>query len=120
MKDRSLIPRRGRQTIRRATTRLPKSLIYRRLQGIVNGGSTKVDLAHITPPRDEAMLRFCPMKAPSIILRRSLCAAVALASLCAYAGDESGEPAPRFRAKTTTGAQFNNESIKGKVVLFEF
>lgn len=34
--------------------------------------------------------------------------------------DETGQPAPRFRAKTTTGKQFNNESIKGKVVLFEF
>lgn len=38
----------------------------------------------------------------------------------ARAGDESGQPAPRFRAKTTTGEQFNNESVKGKVVLFEF
>jgi len=38
----------------------------------------------------------------------------------AFAADESGQPAPRFRAKTTTGEQFNNDSIKGKVVLFEF
>jgi len=38
----------------------------------------------------------------------------------ARSGDENGEPAPRFRAKTTTGEQFNNDSIKGKVVLFEF
>jgi len=36
------------------------------------------------------------------------------------ADDETGQPAPRFRAKTTTGEQFNNDSIKGKVVLFEF
>jgi thiol-disulfide isomerase/thioredoxin len=36
------------------------------------------------------------------------------------AGDESGQPAPRFRAKTTTGEQFNNDSVKGKIVLFEF
>ena len=43
-----------------------------------------------------------------------------LLSLCARASDETGQPAPRFRAKTTTGEQFNNESIKGKVVLFEF
>jgi thiol-disulfide isomerase/thioredoxin len=43
-----------------------------------------------------------------------------LEPLCARAGDETGQPAPRFRAKTTTGEQFNNESIKGKVVLFEF
>jgi thiol-disulfide isomerase/thioredoxin len=34
--------------------------------------------------------------------------------------DESGQPAPRFRAKTMSGEQFNNESTKGKVVLFEF
>ena len=38
----------------------------------------------------------------------------------AFGGDEMGQPAPRFRAKTTTGEQFNNDSIKGKVVLFEF
>ena len=34
--------------------------------------------------------------------------------------DETGQPAPRFRARATTGEQFNNESVKGKVVLFEF
>jgi cytochrome c biogenesis protein CcmG/thiol:disulfide interchange protein DsbE len=43
-----------------------------------------------------------------------------LGSLCAFAADETGQPAPRFRAKTTTGDQFNNASVKGKVVLFEF
>lgn len=46
-------------------------------------------------------------------------ALIALTS-AAFAGDETGQPAPRFRAKTTTGAQFNNDSVKGKVVLFEF
>ena len=30
------------------------------------------------------------------------------------------EPAPNFHAKTLTGEQFNNESTKGKVVLFQF
>src|ERR1700686_1873538 len=40
--------------------------------------------------------------------------------LAPVAGDEAGQPAPRFRAKTTTGDQFNNASVKGKVVLFEF
>jgi thiol-disulfide isomerase/thioredoxin len=40
--------------------------------------------------------------------------------LFALAGDETGQPAPRFRAKTTAGDQFNNASVKGKVVLFEF
>ena len=43
-----------------------------------------------------------------------------LLSQISRAGDETGQPAPRFRAKTTTGEQFNNESVKGKVVLFEF
>lgn len=46
-------------------------------------------------------------------------ALVALTS-ATFAGDETGQPAPRFRAKTTAGEQFNNDSIKGKVVLFEF
>ena len=43
-----------------------------------------------------------------------------LPALCAFPGDETRQPAPRFRAKTTTGDQFNNASVKGKVVLFEF
>jgi len=34
--------------------------------------------------------------------------------------DDQNKPAPRFRAKTTTGETFNNESVKGKVVLLEF
>jgi thiol-disulfide isomerase/thioredoxin len=38
----------------------------------------------------------------------------------AQSRDETGQPAPRFRARTTTGEQFNNDSIKGRVVLFEF
>jgi len=38
----------------------------------------------------------------------------------AFGDDEIGQPAPRFRARTITGEQFNNESVKGKVVLFEF
>jgi len=44
---------------------------------------------------------------------------IAIAS-SAFGGDERGQPAPRFHARTTTGEQFNNDSIKGKVVLFEF
>jgi thiol-disulfide isomerase/thioredoxin len=42
------------------------------------------------------------------------------AAICVFAADETGQPAPRFRAKTTAGDQFNNASVKGKVVLFEF
>ena len=43
-----------------------------------------------------------------------------LSSFSMFAVDETGQPAPRFRAKTTSGSQFNNASVKGKVVLFEF
>ena len=55
------------------------------------------------------------------LLPGSFCpACCSWAALCAFAADETGQPAPRFRAKTTTGDQFNNASVKGKVVLFEF
>jgi thiol-disulfide isomerase/thioredoxin len=60
------------------------------------------------------------MAAPSITLRRVVALALMLLAICALADDEAGQPAPRFRAKTTAGDQFNNASIKGKVVLFEF
>jgi thiol-disulfide isomerase/thioredoxin len=60
------------------------------------------------------------MAAPSFALRRLVVLLLALTSVTAFAGDETGQPAPRFRAKTMTGDQFNNESVKGKVVLFEF
>ena len=70
----------------------------------------------ITPDVDNpcyhaaAMSRFC-----------AICVICALwLAGVAFAGDETGDPAPRFRARTTTGEQFNNESVKGKVVLFEF
>lgn len=56
--------------------------------------------------------------------RRTLCCSllggILLSASGAIAADEAGQPAPRFRARTTTGEQFNNESVKGKVVLFEF
>jgi thiol-disulfide isomerase/thioredoxin len=60
--------------------------------------------------------------ATPLLLRRLLAIALLTPCLCLYAnaGDETGQPAPRFRAKTTAGEQFNNASIKGKVVLFEF
>ena len=60
------------------------------------------------------------MVAPSFVFRALLCIVLALTSITALAADETGQPAPRFRAKTTTGEQFNNASVKGKVVLFEF
>jgi thiol-disulfide isomerase/thioredoxin len=56
----------------------------------------------------------------SLALRSLLLIFFALFSFHAFAADEAGQPAPRFRAKTTAGDQYNNASIKGKVVLFEF
>lgn len=52
-------------------------------------------------------------------IRLALCICLLLAAT-AFAGDNDGQPAPRFRAKTTSGESFNNESVKGKVVLLEF
>ena len=60
------------------------------------------------------------MAAPLSAVRRLASLAIALTTLFAFGADETGQPAPRFRAKTTTGDQFNNASVKGKVVLFEF
>lgn len=53
--------------------------------------------------------------------RLAFCLSLLLAAT-AFAGpaDDDGQPAPRFRARTTSGESFNNESIKGKVVLLEF
>jgi thiol-disulfide isomerase/thioredoxin len=61
----------------------------------------------------QAMPRRCTLASLALLL-------VALAISAAAQNDEIGQPAPRFRAKTMTGEQFNNESVKGKVVLFEF
>jgi len=41
-------------------------------------------------------------------------------TVAGFAQSDSPEPAPRFRAKTMEGEQFNNASVKGKVVLLEF
>jgi thiol-disulfide isomerase/thioredoxin len=51
---------------------------------------------------------------------RAVVFASLLLTLFALAQSDSPEPAPRFHAKTRDGALFNNESIKGKVVLLDF
>src|SRR5689334_6744928 len=43
-----------------------------------------------------------------------------LVSVIALAGQNDVERAPRFHARTMTGENFTNETIKGKVVLLEF
>ena len=60
------------------------------------------------------------MAAPSLVVRRLGVIAFTLTVVYAFGADETGPPAPRFRAKTTAGEQFNNASTIGKVVLFEF
>ena len=59
------------------------------------------------------------------ILRPALVSLLVSCLLCTTAGPVLGktkprEPAPRFSATTTRGEKFNNESLKGKVVLLEF
>jgi thiol-disulfide isomerase/thioredoxin len=63
-----------------------------------------------------AVLLFRAMRSGT---RLAICLSLLLVTT-AFAGDDDGQPAPRFRAKTTAGESFNNESIKGKVVLLEF
>ena len=54
-------------------------------------------------------------------LRRVVFLLLLMAAVCAFAGDDDDDkPAPRFRAKTMSGESFNNESVKGKVVLLDF
>jgi thiol-disulfide isomerase/thioredoxin len=49
-----------------------------------------------------------------------ICFCLILVAHSFAADDDDNQPAPRFHAKTLSGASFNNESIKGKVVLLEF
>ncbi|HEX6804959.1 MAG TPA: TlpA disulfide reductase family protein [Terriglobales bacterium] len=55
-----------------------------------------------------------------VTTRFSLLLFCCLATALAFAGDDEDEPAPRFHAKTTAGEMFNNQNVKGKVVLLEF
>jgi len=61
------------------------------------------------------------MPAMQLRLRCALFLSLLLTAACAFAGDDDDDkPAPHFRAKTMSGETFNNESVKGKVVLLEF
>jgi thiol-disulfide isomerase/thioredoxin len=59
------------------------------------------------------------MSGPTATSRRALAAVLALTAALAFAGSKRPEPAPRFTSKTMDG-QVSNESVKGKVVLFQF
>jgi thiol-disulfide isomerase/thioredoxin len=54
------------------------------------------------------------------VLRRAFPFALLLAAVTVFATPQSTEPAPRFHAKTTSGENFTNDSIKGKIVLLDF
>jgi len=63
------------------------------------------------------------MKMQSNILRKAMCWGLMLACLglnVAGGPKKAKELAPRFNATTTSGEKFNNDSIKGKVVLLVF
>ena len=74
----------------------------------------------------QSVVKFAPMRTLTPILLRPAVVCLLISSLfCAIAGPAAGkskpkEPAPRFNATTTVGERFNNDSIKGKVVLLEF
>ena len=55
-----------------------------------------------------------------MFLRGTLCAALLASAIGLAAGSKEREPAPRFSAITSGGEKFTNDSIKGKVALFEF
>jgi len=60
------------------------------------------------------------MRVRTIFFRGARCAALLGSALGLAVGSNEKEPAPRFSATTTTGEKFTNQTIKGKVALFEF
>jgi thiol-disulfide isomerase/thioredoxin len=60
------------------------------------------------------------MRVRPIFLRGALSTALLASAMSLAAGSNQREPAPRFSAITTTGEKFTNDSLKGKVALFEF
>ena len=60
------------------------------------------------------------MRVRTLFLRGALSAALLVSAIGLAASSRDKEPAPHFSAITTTGEKFTNDSIKGKVALFEF
>ncbi len=60
------------------------------------------------------------MRVRTMLIRGAVSAVLLTSALGLAAGSKDKEPAPHFSATTTAGEKFNNESIKGKVVLLEF
>jgi thiol-disulfide isomerase/thioredoxin len=60
------------------------------------------------------------MRPHFVLLSRRISTLLVLMSSLLFAQSDDREAAPRFHAKTLEGEQFTNDSVKGKVVLFEF
>lgn len=60
------------------------------------------------------------MMTKNTLARLTVLSAMLLGVLVVFGSTTTKESAPRFHAKTMDGQNFTNESIKGKVVLFEF
>src|SRR5947199_6185698 len=60
------------------------------------------------------------MRVRTMLIRGAVSAVLLTSALGLAAGSKDKEPAPHFSATTTAGEKFNNETIKGKVVLLEF
>lgn len=60
------------------------------------------------------------MRVRTLFLSGSLSGALLVSAIALAAGSKDKEPAPHFSATTTSGEKFTNNSIKGKVALFEF
>ncbi|HKI12658.1 MAG TPA: TlpA disulfide reductase family protein [Candidatus Acidoferrum sp.] len=60
------------------------------------------------------------MMTKNICARTTILTVLLLGALAVFGDTKGKEPARRFHAKTMDGQNFTNESIKGKVVLFEF
>lgn len=54
------------------------------------------------------------------MFRHAVCLLVVFAIAGAFAQFDGREPAPRFNAKSLSGENYNNASLKGKVVLLQF
>jgi thiol-disulfide isomerase/thioredoxin len=55
-----------------------------------------------------------------IIFQAAVPCVLLFTAICAFAGPQQKERAPRFNAKSMAGEIFTNQTIKGKVVLLEF
>lgn len=93
------------------------------VNGAPFGTRSRLSVDRVLPPKHaliNGVVSVLPFRAMRIRWLYLIFICTALAGTFCLAADEDGQPAPRFHAKTTGGEMFNNESVKGKVVLLEF